>query len=197
MTTASDPLNPGPVLGELDALKQVIEAAARGERRADEARTARVVAARREMRGQEEQLALEHERHRTELEARHAGERDAAEARHVARLERIEACYHSARRALTDQVTGERDSRVGQVQGEMMVRQEELKERYERAQGELVGLRAAAEEDLAKTNAMADEARKALRGFKPLVSARLGGRGVKVAEAAEGGLLDGDRKSVV
>jgi hypothetical protein len=189
MTTASNPLNPAEVLGELDALKAAVETAARAERQADEARTARVVAARREMRGQEERLAMEHERRRTELEGRHAGEREAAEARHVARLERIEACYHSARRALTNEVTGARDSRVGQVQGEMMARQEELKEGYERAQRELVGLRAAAEEDLAKVAEMTDEARKALRGFKPLVSARLGGRGVKVGEAVEGDLL--------
>ncbi|MCH7228542.1 FtsK/SpoIIIE domain-containing protein [Haloferula sp. A504] len=189
MTTASNPLNPAEVLGKLDALKHAIEAAARGERLADEARTARVVAARREMREQEEQLAMEHERRRTELEGRHARERDAAEARHVARLERIEACYHSARRALTNEVTGARDSRVGQVQGEMMLQQEELKERYDRAQSELLGLRAAAEEDLAKATEMADEARKSLRGFKPLVSAKLGGRGVKVGEALEGDLL--------
>lgn len=190
MTTASDALDPGAALGELDALKRALERTARREREAGEARTVRVVAERRRMREQEEGLAEEQERSLIELERQHAEEREAAEARHATRLEWIEARFRSARQALTDQVTGDRDSRLGQVQGEMMRRQEELQENYERAGAELTELRAVAEQDIGKATEMADEARRALRGFKPLVSGALAGRGVKVGEAGEGDLLE-------
>lgn len=189
MPTVNDPLDPDRVFAELDALKQTVEEAARREAEAKEASTALLVKNGREATAREEEDAAAQRIRRDELEARHAEEKEVAERRHESRLEWIEARHHSARQALTERITGDRDSRVGRVQAEMMRRQTELKAESKRAEEELVALRAKAEEEMQAVSAMAAEGRKALRAFKPLVSKRLGGRGVKVEEAAEGDLM--------
>ncbi len=189
MPTVNDVLEPGAVLAELDALKAAVEETARGEESARKVLTARLVAARRRVRGEEEGIGDDQDRERTALESVHAAEKDAAEARHVARLEWIEARYHAARQALAERVADERDGRVGRAQGELMRRQEELQESHDRARAELVELRKKADEDLAAAGSMALEARKALRAFKPMVSRRLGGHGVKVGDPGGGDLL--------
>ncbi len=189
MPTANDPLAPAGVMAELDAMKAFIEETARREKEAAGVLTNSMVAARRGVQAKEEALRVEQEQARAELEARHADERDEVEGRHQGRLAWIEEKYHAARKALTDQITSDRDQRVGSVQAEIMRRQGELKAEYERASEELVALRGRAEEDMAKVAGMAAEARRHLRGFKPWVSKKLAGQGVRIEEAGEGELL--------
>lgn len=196
MPTASDPLEPGLVLEELGELKRTIEETARREEGAQGALTTCLVAARREARRKEEQAQEEAEKRRLLLDGEHLRAREAAEARHEARLAWIEQRYHAARQALTDRIASERDSQVGRAQAEIMRRQEDRKEEYARAKEELFALRAKAEEDAGEAALLAAKGRKALRAFKPLVRKKLSGKGVKVAAAVDGNLMDEAREAL-
>lgn len=181
MPTVNDPLDPGCVLEALGKLKGLLSNASAGELAADKVRTASFVEARRVMREEAERAEAPKEARRLELVALHQREREAAEARHEERLAWIETKYHAARSSLTDRLMRERDGKVGKVQAEVLRSQEERAADYAQAKEQLLALREKVGTDLGKVSEIEKDALKSLRAFKPLLAAKVMGKGVKVS----------------
>ncbi len=188
MPTANDPLHPGHVLGTLSQVRKAIEEVATNEDRAKEALDEDIIATRRAARLEQEKSEAEMAEKRAALERELAAEGEAVILLHERRKEWIQERYHGARQGLTNEINAERDQVVGQAQGTMMKRQEELQETYERAKKELHALHAKATEDRAEADRMADEGLRHLWGFKPFFAKKYGGKGSSIPAGDAGDL---------
>ncbi|GAA5483875.1 FtsK/SpoIIIE domain-containing protein [Haloferula sargassicola] len=188
MPTANDPLDPGHVLGTLKEVKQAIEEVAEREQRAKADFEQDVIATRRAARLEQEKSDAGSQQRRAEAEAEISNRREAELLFHERRKAWIQERCHGARQALADRIQARRDQVVGKAQGELMKRQEERKEEYDRAKTELHALHEKATADCAEAEKIAREGLKQLSGFKPFFEKKIRTRSGPVSVAGAGDL---------
>jgi DNA segregation ATPase FtsK/SpoIIIE-like protein len=176
MQTATEPIDPRSVRGQLEHLREGVSAIVASEKALIKNRAERLQVVRKETAQREEADAEKHTRRIHELAAVRQQEIDAAQIASEARGARIHQAYHNSRAALARHVQTAKDHKIGRVQGSIMrnrqARQQELdhaKEAHREFQALIAGDRTTRRE-------LRKSALAAFRTYQPLLADRFNGK---------------------
>jgi len=171
MPTATEPIDPGQVLGQLERLKAGIAAALTSEEELLRTREQRRVAVSREINAREVQDTDVTNARVAEVSEVHRQAVERQQFAHEARRAHIQQAYHNSRKSLADRMQATKDQRIRSEHGVLVVSRQKRKQDLADAGEAHQAFKAVLAGDLETRQELRLSARRALRSFKLILLA--------------------------